>query len=141
MAYHSANVAHFLLDGKEPARVALRMIDRDHTYGELQSASFDIARHLVITGGQKGDRVLLVSDNSLFWVAAYLGTLQAGMVCVPVPTSIAAQDLDYIVKTTEAQFAFVQARFAISNKDHLLGLQVVTDRETPTSPNIGVFRR
>jgi long-chain acyl-CoA synthetase len=141
MACHSANVAEFLLDGKDPAQVALRMIDRDHTYGELQSSSFDVAKYLTLRGGQKGDRVLLISDNSLFWVAAYLGTLQAGMVCVPLPTSIAAQELEYIVQTTEASFAFVQARFAISNKDHFSRIQLVTDRETSTSPSVVSFAK
>ena len=136
-----ANVTNFLLDGKDPSRVALRMIDRDHTYGELRSASLDVASYLTLRGGRKGDRVLLVSDNSLFWVAAYLGALQAGMVCVPLPTSITAQDLDYILQTTEAHFAFVQARFAVSHKNHLAQIHLVADREVSISPLAVSFAR
>src|SRR5579872_282788 len=125
------NVAEFLLGGKDPARIALRMLDRDYTYGELQSAASKVAAYLVRAGGNKGDRVLLVSENSFFWVAAYLGTLQAGMVSVPLPTTIAGPDFDFILKTTEARFAFLQTRFATANKNHLEDLHVVTDRKTP----------
>jgi acyl-CoA synthetase (AMP-forming)/AMP-acid ligase II len=137
----TSNVAHYLLDGKDPARVALRMIDRDHTYGELQSAGLEVAKYLLLRGGQKGDRVLLVSENSLFWVAAYLGILQSGMVCVPLPTSIPAPDLDFIQQNTEARFAFAQARFLMSNKDRLLQIQAVSDREISTLPAVVSFAK
>lgn len=140
MACQYANAADFLLDGKDPSRVALRMIDRDHSYDELRSAALDVANYLTLRGGQKGDRVLLVSDNSLFWVAAYAGALKAGMVCVPLPTSIAGQDFDYILQATESRFAFVQARFAMSRKDHLAQIQLVTDRET-SAPNAVSFAK
>src|SRR5579872_1146576 len=140
------NVAEFLLGGKDPARIALRMLDCDYTYGELQSAASKVAAYLVRAGGNKGDRVLLVSENSFFWVAAYLGTLQAGMVSVPLPTTIAGPDFDFILKTTEARFAFLQTRFATANKNHLEDLHVVTDRKTPYGRRypfrgIAAFRR
>ncbi len=132
-------VPRFLLEGKDPARIALRMLDRDHTYGELQSASGTVSNYLRSKGLRKGDRVLLVADNSLFWVAAYLGAMEAGAVCAPLPMTITAQDLDYIVSTTAAQFAFVQSRFAITNKDHLQTVQVITEREVAALPNAVPF--
>jgi acyl-CoA synthetase (AMP-forming)/AMP-acid ligase II len=141
MHFDSKNVAAFLLDGKDPSRVALRMIDRDHTYGELQSASSEVAQYLTATGKQKGDRVLLAGDNSLFWVAAYLGILKAGLICVPVPATIAAQDLDHILHATETRLAFTQARFATANKDRLQQIQLITDREVPTLSNALSFTR
>jgi len=133
------SVPRFLLDRRDPSRVALRMLDRDHTYGELQSASATVSNYLLSKGLRKGDRVLLVGDNSLFWVAAYLGTMQAGAVCVPLPMTIAAQDLDYILSTTEAQVAFVQSRFAIANKDRLQAVQLITEREVAALPNAVLF--
>ena len=132
---NSTNVAAFLLGDKDPSRVALQLIDRRHTYGELQASSAAVAQYLKATGKQKGDRVLLVGDNSLFWVAAYLGILRAGLICVPVPTTITPQDLAYILYTTEAHLAFTQARFAAVNKDRLLQIQLITDSEVPILGN------
>ena len=126
---NDTNVADFLLNGKEPERVALRLVERDYNYGDLRSATERVAGYLVQRHAQKGDRVLLVSDNSFFWVAAYLGTLQAGMVCVPLPTSIQPRELDEILGTTESRFAFARAGFAVSNAEHFRGVHMVTDHE------------
>ena len=139
MSCDSANVARFLLDGKDPSRIALRMIDRDHTYGELQSVSWEVAKYLRAVGGQKGEPVLLLSDNSFFWVAAYLGILRASLVCVPLPMTISGTDLDYILHTTGARFAFVQARFAMLQRERLRQLRLVSDQEVPGITNTSGF--
>jgi long-chain acyl-CoA synthetase len=141
MSCDSANVTTFLLDGKDPSRVALRMIERDHTYGELQSASWEVAKYLRAAGGQKGEPVLLVSDNSFFWVAAYLGILRASLVCVPLPMTISGEDLHYILHTTEAHVAFVQARFAVLQKERLRQVRLVNDREVPSFANASSFAK
>jgi long-chain acyl-CoA synthetase len=131
MSCGNANVTSFLLDGKDPSRVALRMLNRDHTYGELQSASLEVANYLRTAGGHKGETVLLVSDNSFFWVASYLGILRAGLVCVPLPMTISGEDLQHILHTTETRVAFIQARFAVLQKERLRRVRVVNDREVP----------
>jgi acyl-CoA synthetase (AMP-forming)/AMP-acid ligase II len=112
------------------------MLHKDYSYGELQSASADVANYLVAAGSKKGDRVILVSENSFFWVAAYLGTLRAGLVCVPLPTSLSAQDLDYIVQITEARHVFLQSGFAARNGAHFQQTCLVTDREVSGQPNL-----
>ena len=58
-------------------------------------------RNWLQMGGQKGDRVILVSENTFFWVATYLGVLKAGRVCVPLPSALSPDDLDYILEITE----------------------------------------
>lgn len=139
MANNIRNVAAFLLDGKDPDRVALHMLDREHTYGDLRSASCGVGAYLAATRRKKGERVVLVADNSLFWVATYLGILRAGLVCVPVPSSIAAEDFDYILRTTECELVFAQARFAAMNCERLPHVHWVTDRELSNCKNIVSF--
>src|SRR5579863_4400384 len=122
-----SNVASFLLKDKAPHEVALRMMDRDITYGDLQTASAKIARYLISEGGRTGDRALLAADNSLFWVAAYLGVLQAGLICVPLPTAVSGEDLHHILETTECRFAFVNSKFAVIHKNVLSEVRLITD--------------
>ena len=123
------NVGDFLLNGKEPARVALRLLHTDYSYGDLAAASDDVAKYIVQKGGQKRDRVILVSENTFFWVAAYLGILKAGLVCVPLPSALSPDDLDYILETTEARFAFLQHGFAVRNGSRIRQSILVTDSE------------
>ena len=87
-----------------------------------------VATHLVRVGAQKGDRVLLISENSLFWVACYLGILQAGLVCVPIAAN-ARRDLDYILESTEAKVVCAQASVAMAQTDLLAKQHILTDRE------------
>jgi len=105
-----SNVANVLLADKRAEEVALRLMEADFTYGDLRAASEEFARKLIAAGGAKGDRVLLLSGNSFHWVAAYLGILRAGMVCVPLPVAISAPELAYVLETTEARIAFVQCQ-------------------------------
>jgi len=135
MSTHGENVAAFLLDRNDASRIALRTLQANHTYGELRSASFEVARYLIRAGAHKGERVLLADDNSLFWVASYLGVLRAGLVCVPLPASVSAEDLDYILDTTAARFAFVNARFAAMHSGRWKQTQLVTNREMPSLSN------
>lgn len=125
----SANAADFLIGGKRPDSVALRLLDGNYTYGQLRAAANDVARYFVSHGWQDRDRVLLAGDNSFFWVTAYLGVLQAGLVCVPLPINISRTDLSHVLNATDARWAFVQARFAVTQKEALKSLALVTDRE------------
>src|SRR5689334_18420859 len=95
------NVEEYLLNGKCGASPALWLLDGICTYQELSSISRLVASHLIRKGGKKGDRVVLIADNSVFWVGAYLGTLRAGMVSVPLPSSITASELDEVLASTE----------------------------------------
>jgi len=131
MTTHNINVADFLLEGKESNRIALVLLNGDRSYGELRVGAAAVANYLRKTGANKGDRVLLVSDNSFCWVATYLGILHAGLVCVPVPASISTEDMDYILETTELRIAFLQGTFANKRRKQFAGIQVVADQLVP----------
>jgi len=132
-ACEAANVADYLLEGRNPGQLALLDLASETTYGDLQIAADQIARYLISQGASKGDRAILISENNFFWGAAYLGILRAGMVCVPLPSSVNLDELDYIVQLTEAHFGFVQARTA--TKIHKLSsCSLITDIEAPALP-------
>lgn len=121
------NVANFLLDGKAAADTALLLLDRSYTYGDLQSSTAAVAHYLISQGGRKGERVILAGENSFFWVSAYLGTLLAGMVSVPVAPNSAPEDLEQIARLTEPRFAFLQSKVAAANVGRFGSAVVVTD--------------
>ena len=120
------NAALYLLEGKTPDAIALRTLTGDRTYGELTRAAAQVAAHLVETE-PRGSRVLLIAENSLFWAAAYLGMLRAGMVCVPLPPTISAEDLAYIFRLTDARLAFVQARVLAGRGAEFAGVRVISE--------------
>lgn len=136
----SGNVADFLLAGKGADQLALLLIGGMHTYGELEAAANEVAECCAETPSAKGDRVLLIGENSLFWIAAYLGILRAGSVCVPLPASVSPQDLQYVLRATEAKVAFAQATFVLRNVGQFERIHLITDRELPKLPGLASQR-
>jgi long-chain acyl-CoA synthetase len=133
-----SNVSDYLLADKDRDRVALSFLGESYTYGQLRLFSERVASSVLGMGGHSGDRVILIGENSLFWVAAYLGIMSTGLICVPLPSGVTRSDLDYILEVTEAKLAFVQDRFARNHAGALAKVRSVTNLETLPSPPSGV---
>ena len=129
------NVFDYLLEGKPPSAIALLTLQGECTYGTLRAAAQKVTSHLIARGGKKGDRALLLADSGEFWVAAYLGILRAGLVCVPLPSRIPAEDLEYIYCVTEPAFLFVEARHQSRIPEALHQLSTITNEQIDPDGN------
>lgn len=136
---HTQNAVEFLLAGKPEDRVALQLVEGDFTYGDLHSAVHEFTVRLQRAGFGPGDRVLLLGINSFPWVAAYLGTLHAGLVCVPLPGSLPVDELRFYLETTEPRAAFVHAPLLARYGSILSDAGVTTLTEDPQRSD-GWFR-
>jgi long-chain acyl-CoA synthetase len=91
-------------------RTALRMQGerKDRlTYGELRRMAGAVAGWLAAAGVEKGDRVLLASENRPEWAVAYFGILRAGAAAVPVDPQLSAPELVNLWRTAGARIAVV----------------------------------
>jgi long-chain acyl-CoA synthetase len=76
--------------------------------GMLARAS-SIACALRFSGIERGDRVALIADNRVDWIAANFGILLAGCVVVPVFATLAHDQVDFIFADSAAKLAFVES--------------------------------
>lgn len=74
----------FLRDGldEKADRVALRLDDRDVTYGEVDLLASGYAAMLLDLGVSKGDRVLVLLDDGIDYPAVIFGIMRIGAVVV-----------------------------------------------------------
>src|SRR5215831_1498164 len=136
MEMNSRNVCEYLLEGKPRERIALCSIEHSYSYGELADASASIACYLLERCEGTGERVILAGENSFFWVAAYLGVLRAGLVCVPVPATTSTEDAAYIIQSSDAQLAVVDGAFARKHAKALAGCHLLTNHDLPPIPAV-----
>lgn len=67
-----------------PAGLAVKSLNREYTYAELKQASDVVARHVVSRGGKPHSRVAVMLDQGVNLLAAIIGVLKAGRICVPI---------------------------------------------------------
>src|SRR5262249_7018012 len=122
------NACQYLLENDaEKHRDSLLGLSRSYTHGELCAAVDQVAASLRARGLRKGMAIVILADDSFFWVAAYLGGLKAGGTIVPLAPGLETRDLADILKSTEPSFAFVQTKYAPGLLDSMKAAVVVVE--------------
>ena len=106
-------IHHFLEESASlyPDKVALIHEDTRATYGEINSQANKVAQWLVANNIRCNDRVIILLENSLEYVASYYGILKAGAVAVPLTTDIKPDGLKYLIHEIEPKVIISSARF------------------------------
>ncbi|WP_293390169.1 AMP-binding protein [Nevskia sp.] len=79
------------------------------SYGQLDARVSRCANALIADGLLPGERVVTLCNNSLDFVVAFFGIQRAGLIWVPINTSLGLDDVRYIVEHAEARYAIVDS--------------------------------
>jgi long-chain acyl-CoA synthetase len=93
-----------------PARACFTVYDPDRvslTWSEAQALVARVAGRLVETGVKPGDRVVVTGKNGPEWAVAWLATLHAGGVVVPVDYQLRKDETANLLKAADAKVAFI----------------------------------
>lgn len=105
------NAAAYFLERARPNRIAIVTETSQHTYAELLEHVAGTSRALLELGVAHGDRVGLLGDNSLEWIAAYLAVLAIGAVAVPFPTTTRPAQLLELARAAGCRAFFMQPKY------------------------------
>ena len=59
----------------------------------------------------KNDAILLVSDNSNFFIENYFGIIKSGVICVPINPALNSNEIKYIIDSLNIKLIFTQNKF------------------------------
>ncbi|MDH5768615.1 MAG: AMP-binding protein, partial [Nitrospirota bacterium] len=89
------------------SNVAVRIYDKVWSYGELHSLSNTIARFLLEKGIQKGDRVAVLMNKSIYLYAAIIGIIKSGGVYVPLDSKAPPLRLARMLEDIDPFYVFI----------------------------------
>ncbi|WP_338897722.1 AMP-binding protein [Streptomyces sp. TG1A-60] len=76
------------------------------TYTELWARASEVAGGLRLHGIAPGDRTAVLLPAGADWVCAFLGSVLAGAIVVPVNTRLAEPEVDYVLRDSGAKYVF-----------------------------------
>jgi fatty-acyl-CoA synthase len=97
---------------KTPDARALRFLDRDVTFAELDDRVTRLANALTERGVSRGDRVATLMLNCIEVVEVYLACGRLGAICVPINFRLVADEVTYIVEDSGAKAIVADATLA-----------------------------
>jgi acyl-CoA synthetase (AMP-forming)/AMP-acid ligase II len=144
MSWPSRNLGCCFDPSKDPGKVAiidLRQPDRPEevTYAALDVACDAVARGLLAKGLKQGDRIGIMSVNSVPMIAAYLGIMRAGMVAVPISFKLAQETVEYIIKDADLRAVFHDHARVSLVPNHMLGIDFDITGGYPALLDYGPF--
>lgn len=80
---------------------------RSFTYAQVLANAESLSVWLAANGVKKGDRVAVIGKNSPEWAIAYLATLFAGGIVVPIDYALHDKEVDNLLRVSEPKIIFV----------------------------------
>lgn len=76
------------------------------TYKDIYSRTLDIA--YMLKCNKNNEPVLLISENSTFFISCYFAVIKSGRICIPINPSISLEDIKYIISELSIRDILIQ---------------------------------
>jgi len=128
------NVAELILARGNDAAPAILSQDGVITYGDLRRQAKQIACVLLARGHVKGERIGILSENSSFFVTAYLGIIRAGLVAVPLQIELPPETLAGMIADSGMSQMLVSTRLANRASSLKAHVAILTEADLKALP-------
>ncbi|MFL0166876.1 class I adenylate-forming enzyme family protein [Candidatus Clostridium helianthi] len=105
------------------------IIDKKNiSYSDLYYKVLMISHNIKKINIVKEDKILLISENSPFFIESYFGIIKSGCTCVPLNPTLSKNDIEYIINSCNPKGIFIEKRF-LDNMRNLINkdIKIVTE--------------
>ena len=94
-----------------PEKTAAVYLEQSLSYHELHQASVRLADRLQRLNLERGSRVAILFENCLEYLVGFFGVQAAGLVAVPLDTSLTPESLNFMLTDCGVQVLIVQGKY------------------------------
>ncbi len=96
---------------KYPKKLALKDTRRQLTFEELNERTNKLANGILKNWIKKGDKIAILSNNSIEFMEIYVAAAKGGFIIVPLNFRLHPDDISFIINNSDAKWLFVESRF------------------------------
>ena len=121
------NFTSFLLSqAKGNEKIALFEGDHTISYNDLHNSVMQLASYLC-SNIVSGSKIILLSDNSIFFVISYLAIIRSENIAIPLDPKISDTDLIYHVQECNTNLIFAQNKYILKIQNVLSNIQYISE--------------
>ncbi|MFA6701545.1 MAG: AMP-binding protein [Dysgonamonadaceae bacterium] len=110
-----------------------KSLQKDFVLGSTENASFQqiymwslrLANFLLENVGEN-NRIIIMSQNSVFFIVSYLGIIKSGNICVPLNPVLEQDNLNYVISLTDCRLCFISQQVLLLHK---FSMNVINESE------------
>jgi len=96
---------------KYPDKLALKDARRQLTFKQFNERTNKLANGILKSGIKKGDKLAVLSNNSIEFMEIYVAAAKGGFIIVPLNFRLHPDDISFIINNSDAKWLFVESRF------------------------------
>lgn len=95
---------------KYPDKLAMKDKKNQLTFKELNQRTNQLANGFLKIGLKKGDKISILSNNSIKLMEIYIAAAKIGLIIIPLNVRLHINDLVYIIKNSDSQLLIVESQ-------------------------------
>lgn len=118
-------------------KIAIYQKQTTFTYAEIYSLMMAIVSDLRAKNILPQEKVVIVADNSPFFIASYFGIIAAGAVAIPLHHQFGETNFQFVVDSCKTRKYFIQSKYLKKIRGYNLKLgDIYTEKDIPGATNI-----
>ncbi|MHA1583996.1 MAG: AMP-binding protein [Promethearchaeota archaeon] len=134
------NFANFIFENSKELNEKIAIYQKKNTfsYFHVYNSVLQVSKIISELSVKKDEKIILIADNSPFFIISYFGIIAAGKIVIPLHPKFGKDNFKFVVETCDVSTFFIQRKYIEKMKKYEIPLNHVYSDEKITD-SIGIF--